>query len=85
MRGAGTAGETGGITEVELGPALWQRTCSFPFDGRRWDQDEWYFLARGWRLAQDRVEINDDGLTDPNDRSVEGARWWTYQGTGRSA
>ncbi|WP_372344080.1 hypothetical protein [Streptomyces sp. KL116D] len=52
VRGAGTAGETGGITEVELGPALWQRTCSFPFDGRRWDQDEWYFLARGWRRCR---------------------------------
>ncbi len=38
--------EETGITEVELGPVLWRRTCSFPFAGRRWDQDEWYFLAR---------------------------------------
>ncbi|MCQ4210549.1 NUDIX hydrolase [Streptomyces longispororuber] len=70
--------EETGITEVELGPVLWQRTCSFPFDGRRWDQDEWYFLARTTSPA-DRVEINATGLTDLERRSVEGARWWTYQ------
>ena len=28
--------EETGITEVELGPVLWHRYCSFPFDGRRW-------------------------------------------------
>lgn len=38
--------EETGITEVELGPVLWRRVCSFPFAGRRWDQDEWYYLAR---------------------------------------
>ena len=38
--------EETGITEVELGPVLWRRMCSFPFAGRRWDQDEWYYLAR---------------------------------------
>ncbi len=38
--------EETGITEVELGPVLWRRRCSFPFAGRRWDQDEWYYLAR---------------------------------------
>ena len=38
--------EETGITDIELGPVLWRRHCSFPFDGRRWDQDEWYYLAR---------------------------------------
>ncbi|MFF5564992.1 NUDIX hydrolase [Streptomyces sp. NPDC012623] len=64
--------EETGITQVELGPVLWQRTCSFPFDGRRWDQDEWYFLAR---TAQ--TEIAPAGLTELELRSVAGARWWT--------
>ena len=43
--------EETGITEVELGPVLWRRMCSFPFAGRRWDQDEWYYLARTTQTA----------------------------------
>jgi ADP-ribose pyrophosphatase YjhB (NUDIX family) len=65
--------EETGITEVELGPVLWRRTCSFPFDGRRWDQDEWYFLAR---TAQTVTAPH--GLTELEQRSVAGLRWWTY-------
>jgi 8-oxo-dGTP pyrophosphatase MutT (NUDIX family) len=64
--------EETGITDVELGPVLWQRICSFPFDGRRWDQDEWYFLARTTQTATDL-----SGLTGLEQRSVTGLRWWT--------
>ncbi|MFE3250808.1 NUDIX hydrolase [Streptomyces sp. NPDC059209] len=64
--------EETGITEVELGPVLWRRTCSFPFDGRRWDQDEWYFLAR---TAQTETTV--EGLTELERRSVAELRWWT--------
>ncbi|MFF3321026.1 NUDIX hydrolase [Streptomyces sp. NPDC002889] len=64
--------EETGITEVELGPVLWRRHCSFPFDGRRWDQDEWYFLARTAQTA-----TAPGGLTDLERRSVAGLRWWT--------
>ncbi|MFD6534337.1 NUDIX hydrolase [Streptomyces sp. NPDC060184] len=64
--------EETGITEVELGPVLWKRRCSFPFDGRRWEQDEWYFLARTERTATDL-----GGLTDLERRSIAGLRWWT--------
>ncbi|MET9660709.1 NUDIX hydrolase [Streptomyces sp. NPDC006510] len=64
--------EETGITDVELGPLLWQRMCSFPFDGRRWDQDEWYFLARTRQTATDT-----SGHTGLERRSVAGLRWWT--------
>ncbi|WP_406185108.1 NUDIX hydrolase [Streptomyces sp. NBC_01006] len=66
--------EETGITEVDLGPVLWQRYCSFPFDGRRWEQDEWYYLARTTRT---RTELS--GLTELERRSVSGARWWTSE------
>ncbi|CAL9555586.1 hypothetical protein SUDANB120_04535 [Streptomyces sp. enrichment culture] len=66
--------EETGITEVELGPVLWRRHCAFPFDGRRWEQDEWYFLAR---TGQTRTEMK--GLTELERRSVTGARWWTVE------
>ncbi|MFF9488690.1 MULTISPECIES: NUDIX hydrolase [unclassified Streptomyces] len=65
--------EETGITEVELGPVLWRRRCSFPFAGRRWDQDEWYYLARTTRTATAAT-----ALTELERRSVTGARWWTY-------
>jgi 8-oxo-dGTP pyrophosphatase MutT (NUDIX family) len=69
--------EETGISEVELGPVLWRRTCSFPFAGRRWDQDEWYYLAR---TADARDVVPGAwGLTELERRSVAGARWWTCQ------
>ncbi|WFB11544.1 NUDIX hydrolase [Streptomyces sp. LX-29] len=66
--------EETGITDVELGPVLWRRVCSFPFDGRRWDQDEWYYLGRTERTATEM-----GGHTDLERRSVTGLRWWTYE------
>jgi 8-oxo-dGTP pyrophosphatase MutT (NUDIX family) len=64
--------EETGITEAEFGPVLWRRRCSFPFAGRRWDQDEWYYLARTARTATEAA-----GLTELERRSVAGSRWWT--------
>ncbi|WP_406258982.1 NUDIX hydrolase [Streptomyces nigra] len=64
--------EETGITDVDLGPVLWRRRCSFPFAGRRWDQDEWYYLARTTQTA-----IKALALTELERRSVAGARWWT--------
>ncbi|MCT9093688.1 NUDIX hydrolase [Streptomyces sp. ASQP_92] len=64
--------EETGITDVELGPVLWQRQCSFPFAGRRWDQDEWYYLAR-----TTQTEATPTGLTELELRSTSGLRWWT--------
>ncbi|MFE0808705.1 NUDIX hydrolase [Streptomyces sp. NPDC058794] len=64
--------EETGITDIELGPVLWRRRCSFPFAGRRWDQDEWYYLARTKQTATRAL-----GLTELERRSVAGARWWT--------
>jgi 8-oxo-dGTP pyrophosphatase MutT (NUDIX family) len=66
--------EETGITEVELGPVLWRRRCSFPFAGRRWDQDEWYYLARTAQTATEPA-----ALTELERRSVVGARWWTWR------
>ncbi|WP_320777669.1 NUDIX hydrolase [Streptomyces sp. CRN 30] len=73
--------EETGITEVELGPVLWRRRCSFPFAGRRWDQDEWYYLARTSQAVAGGAGLN---LTDLERRSVAGARWWTCQELTRS-
>ncbi|GAA0604540.1 NUDIX hydrolase [Streptomyces crystallinus] len=64
--------EETGITQVQLGPVLWRRMCSFPFAGRRWNQDEWYFLAR-----TTQTEAAPTDLTELERRSTTGLRWWT--------
>ena len=74
--------EETGITDVELGPVLWRRMCSFPFAGRRWDQDEWYYLARTTDTA--RAVPVATGLTELERRSVAGARWWTCRELARA-
>ncbi|NGN68196.1 NUDIX domain-containing protein [Streptomyces sp. A7024] len=71
--------EETGITgeSVRLGPLLWRRECSFPFAGRRWDQDEWYYLARVDRETAAAAAVA-DGLSELEKRSMMGLRWWTY-------
>ncbi|QKW29641.1 NUDIX domain-containing protein [Streptomyces seoulensis] len=71
--------EETGITDVVLGPVLWRRRCSFPFAGRRWDQDEWYYLARTTQTATAAT-----ALTELERRSVAGARWWTCRELART-
>lgn len=66
--------EETGITEVELGPVLWRRVCSFPFAGRRWDQDEWFILARTSQTGTVAT-----GLTELERRTVDGSRWWSCE------
>ncbi|MFC4030620.1 NUDIX hydrolase [Streptomyces polygonati] len=66
--------EETGITRLRLGPRLWRRDCSFRFDGRRWEQDETYFLGRTQTL-----DVDISGHTDLERRSVNGLRWWTCE------
>jgi len=64
--------EETGITGVRLGPVLWERTSSFLFDGRHWEQDEWYWLGR-----TDTVGVDTSGQTELERRTVISLRWWT--------
>jgi 8-oxo-dGTP pyrophosphatase MutT (NUDIX family) len=66
--------EETGITSVRLGPVLWERTSSFSFDGRAWEQDEWYYVGR-----TDATELDPRGQTELERRSVTELRWWTCE------
>ncbi|MDI5968496.1 NUDIX hydrolase [Streptomyces sp. SL13] len=66
--------EETGITRLTLGPLIWERSCAFDFDGRRWEQDESYFLARTTTTA-----VDDAGHTELERRTVRGLRWWTCE------
>lgn len=64
--------EETGITSMTLGPVLRRRSCDFEFDGRRWEQDESYFLGR-----TEVTRTDTGGHTELERRSVRGLRWWT--------
>ena len=63
--------ETGQVLEAVTGP-LWHRTTVFPFDGTIVEQTEDFFCAR---VAH--FEPAGAALTDLEDRSTVGTRWWT--------
>jgi 8-oxo-dGTP pyrophosphatase MutT (NUDIX family) len=54
-----------------LGTVVWERDVSFVFDGVPFAQHEWYFFVR---VAH--FEARATGLTDLEQRSGIGARWW---------
>ncbi|GGO93739.1 NUDIX hydrolase [Wenjunlia tyrosinilytica] len=64
--------EETGIDAFELGPVIWRRRSSFAFAGRRWSNDEWYFLGRTEVTAWDT-----SGLTELERATTAGLRWWS--------
>jgi len=64
--------EETGIREVDLGPLIARRSSAFSFDGRSFEQDEWYYLAR-----TGTTETDPSGQTELERRSTDGLRWWT--------
>jgi 8-oxo-dGTP pyrophosphatase MutT (NUDIX family) len=55
----------------ELGPVVWERHVSFPFDGRQFEQHESIFVVR---TAQ--FQVRPTALTELELRFTTGARWW---------
>ncbi len=54
-----------------LGPPVWRRTANFSYDGRRYRQDEEYYLLR-----TGPVEVTLAGLEEQEQASVTAWRWW---------
>ncbi len=55
-----------------LGDPVWQRTAEFGFGGRRFRQEEEYFL-----LHVDSCEVSLDGMDTLERQTVTGYRWWS--------
>ena len=66
--------EETGIAEVDLGPLIARRSAAFSFDGRSFEQDEWYYLGR-----TGTTETDASGQTELERRSTDGVRWWTRE------
>jgi 8-oxo-dGTP pyrophosphatase MutT (NUDIX family) len=64
--------EETGIRDVALGPLVARRSSVFSFDGRHFDQDEWYYLARTRTTVLDA-----SGQTELELRTVDELRWWS--------
>jgi 8-oxo-dGTP pyrophosphatase MutT (NUDIX family) len=55
----------------ELGPVVWERHVSFPFDGRQFEQHESIFVVRTTRF-----DVHPTALTELEVRLTTGHRWW---------
>ena len=64
--------EETGLPDVRLGPCVWVREHVFPWKGRRYRQQERFFLAR-----VDAFEPHGDHFTVEELEMVQEHRWWT--------
>ena len=71
--------EETGLAEVVLGPCVWLREHVFPWLGRRWLQQERFYLARVANFEPVR-----DGLEAQEAETLGEHRWWTVEEIERS-
>ncbi len=66
--------EETGITAApaELGEPVWHEVAEFSFDGRRFRQEQDFFVLR-----VGSPEVAAAGMTDEEAAVVDGHRWWT--------
>jgi len=64
--------EETGLTEIELGPLVAYDTVSFSFRGQRYEQDQWFLLAR-----THGTELDVSGSAGEEHAQLLTARWWT--------
>ncbi|RZS34378.1 hypothetical protein EV193_109165 [Herbihabitans rhizosphaerae] len=67
------------LAETDLVGPVWRRRVQFSFDGRNYDGEEWFFLAR---LSPEdgvaaEVFVDTSRFTDLEARTVDNYRWWS--------
>jgi 8-oxo-dGTP pyrophosphatase MutT (NUDIX family) len=67
------AEETGIVTTAaDLGEPVWHEVAEFGFDGRRYRQEQDFFLLR-----VDAPPVTADGLDNEEAAVIDGHRWWS--------
>ncbi|MGW6918989.1 NUDIX hydrolase [Kitasatospora sp. NPDC054939] len=66
--------EETGLRDVELGPLVAFGTVSFSFQGQRYEQEQWFHLAR----TADTV-LDHTGMGADEHAQLLAARWWTFE------
>ncbi|MFF7458750.1 NUDIX hydrolase [Kitasatospora sp. NPDC008115] len=64
--------EETGLRGVELGPVVAYGKASFSYRGRRYEQEQWFHLARTEQTVLDHSDMGED-----EHAQLLGARWWT--------
>jgi 8-oxo-dGTP pyrophosphatase MutT (NUDIX family) len=72
--------EETGLGEVDLGPRVWVREHVFPWKGRRYLQQEEFFLAR-----VEAFEPHRGHFTVDEEEMLQEHRWWTAAEIGASS
>lgn len=65
--------EETGLRDVELGPLVAYGTASFSFRGQRYEQEQWFHLARTTETALDH-----SGMGADEHARLLAVRWWTF-------
>ena len=66
--------EETGLRGVDLGPLVAYGTVSFSFRGRRYEQEQWFHLARTEETGLDHA-----GMGEDEHAQLLAARWWTVE------
>jgi 8-oxo-dGTP pyrophosphatase MutT (NUDIX family) len=67
--------ETGlDLPDEELTGPVWRRRAAFSFDGRSYDAEEWFFLAK-----TSETEIDTVGFTQIELDTIDEHRWWSAE------
>jgi 8-oxo-dGTP pyrophosphatase MutT (NUDIX family) len=68
--------EETGLSDVDVGPCVWQHDARFTFAGMRFDQLEHIHVAR-WRGAGEEMPYRPGGLEMIEAMAFSGFSWWT--------
>src|SRR5262245_49467693 len=60
------------LSADEVGEPVWHEVTEFPFEGRRYRQEQDFYLVR-----VDSWEVDLSGLNDVERRSTDAHRWWS--------
>ncbi|MFF2077082.1 NUDIX hydrolase [Kitasatospora sp. NPDC058162] len=66
--------EETGLRGVDLGPLVAYGTVSFSFQGQRYEQEQWFHLARTTETGLDH-----SGMGEEEHAQLLAARWWTVE------
>ncbi|MGH9188348.1 MAG: NUDIX hydrolase [Acidimicrobiales bacterium] len=66
--------EETGLTIADPGPVVFRRSFSWDFEGKDYDQEEWFFLVR-----VDCFTPASNAWTDTEAATIRGTRWWSIE------
>lgn len=66
--------EETGLTIDDPGPVVFKRSFRWDFEGKHYDQEEWFFLVR-----VETFTPASNNWTDTETATIRGSRWWSIE------